>query len=85
MPQQESKTPIEIKVIWTQGCRHTMQTIEHIEDTAEEMGIALKLETILVSSLEEAREQKLQGSPTVLINGLDIDPARRLTNEYGFT
>jgi len=84
MPDQETGKDLEVKVVWTQGCRNTMKAIELIEDTAEELGIAINLETVLVSTLDEAHEHKLQGSPTVLINGLDIDPARRETASYGF-
>ena len=85
MLDQEPVADLEVKVIWTQGCRNTMQAIDRVEDVAEELGISLTLDTILVNSLEEAREHKLQGSPTILIDGRDIDPARRQSSEYGFT
>ena len=61
-----------------------MPTIERIQDVAEELDVAIELRTTLVSNLDEARRHRFQGSPTVLIDGLDIDPTRRASTDFGF-
>ncbi len=40
---------------------------------------------ILVRTHEEAARYRLHGSPTVLVEGLDADPAMRGRTDYGFT
>lgn len=77
--------PMEIKVLHTEGCQGTPGAIELIEDVAAGMGALVRLEQILVESPEQAMEQRFLGSPTVLVNGLDVDPAARKNTAYGFT
>ena len=85
METQRSIEPLEIKVLYTEGCPGTPGTIELVEDVAAGMGTAIRMEQILVESPEHAMEHKFLGSPTVQVNGLDVDPAARKNTAYGFT
>jgi hypothetical protein len=49
------------------------------------MGIQIRLRKALVDSAEQADETRFLGSPTVQVNGLDIDPAARKSGSYGLT
>jgi hypothetical protein len=77
--------PLEIKVLYTAGCPGTPRTIQLIEEVVEGMGMSVRLEQILVESPEQAMEQRFLGSPTVQVNGLDVDPSARQNTAYGFT
>ena len=77
--------PLDIKVLYTEGCPATPETIELIEDVAAGMDTPIRMERILVESPEQALEQEFLGSPTVQVNGLDVDPAARKNTAYGFT
>ena len=77
--------PLNIKVLYTAGCPGMPGTIERIEDVAAGLGIPIYVEWTLVESPEQALEQRFLGSPTVQVNGLDIDPAARKNTAYGFT
>ena len=52
------------------------QAIEMLRAPLKTMGIGLKLEKIHVNSKEIALARKFRSSPTIRINGKDIDPAR---------
>jgi hypothetical protein len=76
---------VEVKVLFSEGCDNTPPTIDLIKQTALESGIEIDLKMILVESQEQARQWKFLGSPTVQVNGFDIDPSARLAAAFGFT
>ena len=66
---------VDVTVFHTEGCAATPPTIDLIKDVAQEMDIPIHLSKVLIQSPEQASELKFLGSPTVQVNGLDIDPA----------
>ncbi len=75
---------IDITVLYTEGCAATPATIELIRQVTEEKGIPFRLQEILVASPDQALQLEFLGSPTVQINGLDIEPSARSSTAYGF-
>ena len=76
---------LDVQVLYTEGCANMPQTIQRVRDVAREMGIAIQINQVLVSSQEQADALRFLGSPTVQINGQDIDPAARTATTFGFT
>ncbi len=74
-----------ILVVSTEGCVNTPRTRKLVEETATELGVAIEVKTVVVSTQAEAARYRFHGSPTVLVNGLDLDPAMRANQSYGFT
>jgi hypothetical protein len=55
------------------GCPHARDTLRNLREVIAEMGIGEdELHIIKVTSPEFAQKMKFQGSPTILINGIDI-------------
>ncbi len=75
---------INATILYTEGCAATPLTIDLVRETASEMGFGLNLETIRVEDQRQAEDLRFLGSPTVQINGLDIDPGARDSTLYGF-
>lgn len=75
---------MNLVVLYNEGCPAITETIQRIEECLSESGIPVEMRKILVSSQEEANEWKFLGSPTVQINGIDIDPGVRDANVFGF-
>ncbi len=75
---------IKTTVLYTAGCADTPSTIDLVRRTASEMGLEIDLETIRVEDQRQAEDLKFLGSPTVQLNGLDIDPGARDSTLYGF-
>lgn len=76
---------IQVKVIYTEGCANTPPTIQRVEEVARKMGIGIVLTTVRIATQDEAEAHRFQGSPTVLVGGLDVDPAMREGRSFGFT
>ena len=75
----------DVNTLYTNGCEATPPTIELVRAIATEMGIHARVKTVLVESPEQAIQLRFLGSPTVQVNGLDIDPSARTSSSYGFT
>jgi len=76
--------PIDVAVLFTDGCANTPPTVALVEEVARKLDIQIRLRRVRIESVEQAIERKFLGSPTVLVNGLDIAPAARSSVAYGF-
>lgn len=76
---------VDVTVISIKGCQATPPTIELVESVAKEMNININLNVTYVNTIEQALENRFMGSPTVQINGLDIEPELRKNELFGVT
>ncbi len=54
-----------------------------LAEAMEELGIDQPVEIIDVRGEQEALQLKFLGSPTIRVNGQDVDPAARQSIDYG--
>lgn len=55
------------------GCPHAKDTLQNLRKVMTEMGIGKnELQIIIVPSPEAAQKMKFQGSPSILVDGVDI-------------
>jgi len=54
-----------------------------LAEAMEELGIDQPVEVIDVRGEQEAQQLKFLGSPTIRVNGQDVDPAAREAIDYG--
>jgi hypothetical protein len=74
-----------VVVLHNEGCPATPKTIELIKECILELGIKnIDFQEVLIATQEEAEEWRFLGSPTVQVNGIDIDPSARNSNVFGF-
>ena len=85
MKKLSDSRALVVTVQHTEGCPGTPTTIELIEQVAAGTSTPIHLELTLVETPEQALEQRFLGSPTIQVNGLDVDPAARKNTAYGFT
>jgi len=52
---------------------------------AERLGLTIAVREVSVRDAQEARRLRALGSPTVLVEGQDVDPAARGLRSYGMT
>ncbi len=80
-----TKKPLQVMVLYTDGCTGASPMAKLVEKTAASMGIAIELQMLLITTQAQAEELHFYGSPTVQINGLDMEPAARGSRAVGFT
>ncbi len=66
-----------IRLLYFEGCPNYDDALRIIKEVCHELNIPEdKIEIIEVNSLEEAVKYRFLGSPTVQVNGLDVEETR---------
>jgi len=68
---------VQIRILCSEGCANTAPTVELVKNVAQDLNIPVNIEMVMVGTQEQARELRFLGSPTVQIDGLDIEPSAR--------
>jgi len=73
-----------IEILYTEDCPFWKEVAENIGEILKEFKIKALVKRVKVSNEDEAKRLKFPGSPTVRINGVDIDPmAKETTGAMG--
>ncbi len=65
---------MEIEILYFEGCPHGLEARKLVEETLAERGVSAKIKLVLVDSNEEAQRRRFLGSPTVRVDGVDVEP-----------
>jgi glutaredoxin len=74
---------MEIEFLYFDGCPYHKTAFKHLNEVLKEEKIEAKVERINVKSNEEAKKLRFLGSPSVRINGKDIDKNAQKLRDYG--
>jgi hypothetical protein len=66
---------VKIEMLFWEGCPSHPEALELLRDVLRERGIEDPIELREVFTLEDAVEHGFPGSPTIRIDGRDVDPA----------
>jgi hypothetical protein len=77
--------PVKVQVLHLAGCPATAATIRLVEEVACTLGVSINLESVLVETAEQAQALAFLGSPTVQVEGRDIEPEARTRQDFGLT
>ncbi len=75
----------KIMFLHTDCCHAYHQAFDELEKALKENGVPVQFEVILITSEEEAKKYKFFGSPTIQINGEDVDTKARMVTKYGMS
>jgi hypothetical protein len=81
----DTATAVQIRVLYSEGCASTPPTVELVKNVAQELNIPVNMKIVMVGTQEQARELRFLGSPTVQIEGFDIEPSARDSLAFGLT
>ena len=76
---------IVIQILFSEGCPHTSATIDLVKSVSKEMKLDIALERIQIDDHLQAQKLNFLGSPTIRVNGVDIDPSARSAQFSGLT
>jgi hypothetical protein len=64
---------IEVDLLWWQGCPSTDHALALVRGALDELGLnSVQIRMVEIETDEQARELGFRGSPTILINGVDV-------------
>ena len=74
---------MQIKVLYFEGCPTHEATAELVRQTVDRLGLDADIAKIHVETEEQARQMKFLGSPSVHIDGVDIEPDAEANMTFG--
>jgi hypothetical protein len=75
---------MKVQVLFIKGCPNHEPTVRLIKEVIAEYDLRADVEEVEVKSSAEAKRQRFLGSPTVLVDGIDIEPSTSGRTDWGF-
>ena len=70
----QTNASVRVEILAREDCPNRGMALVVVERVVDETGIPVEIEVVEVSSDEDAEERRALGSPTVLVDGRDVDP-----------
>lgn len=74
---------MKIELLYFSGCPTYQEAETLIEDVVRSLGVPAEIEPREIKTQEDAAGLRFLGSPTVRVDGVDIDPWARSSADYG--
>jgi hypothetical protein len=71
-----------VEVLTFEGCPHAQPALELVERVVEELGLDATVRRVDVPDLETAEAHRFLGSPTIRVNGRDVEPGADERSEF---
>ena len=74
---------MKIEVLYFDGCPNHKPAVERVQQSLREEGVSAELVEVNVGDGSIAQQVGFLGSPSVRVNGLDVEPEAGAAREYG--
>ena len=74
---------LQIEVLYFENCPNHLPTVERINAVLREEGWRADVQEVPVSDLQTAQRVNFLGSPTVRVDGIDIEPEALDSRDFG--
>lgn len=74
---------VKIELLYFEGCPSYEALLPELRGLLAGEGIAAEVELRRVETIEDAERERFLGSPTVRIDGCDVDPGAAEREDYG--
>src|SRR6266436_7957884 len=74
---------MKIEVLYFDGCPNHKPAVERVQELLREEGVSAELLEVNVGDASIVQQVGFLGSPSVRVNGLDVEPEARAAREYG--
>ncbi len=75
---------MRIEVLYFDGCPNHEALLPHLRELLDRAEVDDEIRLVAVESPEAAEREKFLGSPTLRIDGIDVDPGAPMRTDYGF-
>ena len=74
---------MKIEVLYFEDCPHHLPTLERISQVLREECCDAEVREVLVPDVQTAKRTNFLGSPTIRVNGIDIESNARKRKDFG--
>ncbi|MBW0090068.1 hypothetical protein I4I73_14505 [Pseudonocardia sp. KRD-184] len=76
---------VSVTMLHTEGCPNAIEYLPWLRELVAGAGIAQPVRVRMITSPEQALGERFLGSPTVRVNGRDVDPSAGQRRDYGLS
>lgn len=73
-----------VEILYFEGCPHYERARELVERASEELGLSPQIRLVKVPDSDAATRLRFLGSPTVRVNGRDVEPGADEREAFAF-
>ena len=77
------ESPAKVEILYFDGCPSHEALLPRLRELMEEAGLTVPIELTHVTSVEDAERERFLGSPTLRVDGDDVDPTAGECSDYG--
>ena len=74
---------VEVELLVSESCPSRETAAAAVLAAAEEDGVSVALSERVVTTVDEARALRMPGSPTVRVEGRDVEPGAEDRDDFG--
>ena len=74
-----------VEILKVDGCVNTESVVSSVNRLVRELGVETEVREVNVADEEAARLLRFLGSPTVRVNGRDVEPGAEARTNYGLS
>lgn len=74
-----------IDILYFEGCTNYEPAVALARSVAGELGIDAEINVIEIMGPDDARARRFLGSPSIQVNGVDVEPEARERSDFGFS
>jgi hypothetical protein len=75
---------LKVELLYVENCPNHLRTLALVLESAVELGVVIDLEPVLVRQNDDVVALRFLGSPTVRVDGVDIEPSARSRTDFAF-
>lgn len=76
---------MKIEILYFAGCPNHAPAVDRVREVLRQEEVIAELVEIEITESDTAREIGFLGSPSVRVNGQDVEPSARAENDFGLT
>ncbi|MDQ3151082.1 MAG: thioredoxin family protein [Actinomycetota bacterium] len=74
-----------VEMLHTEGCPHAVRYLPRLRRLAVDAGVGDPVRVRVIADDDTARRERFLGSPTVRVDGRDVDPGAGARRDYGLS
>lgn len=83
MPPTGDDSTVRVDLLYIDGCPSHPALLAHLRRLLDTEGVRAAVHQIRIDGPEHAVEHRFLGSPTLRVDGVDVDPAAASRTDYG--
>lgn len=73
---------MKIELLYFESCPSYQTALKYLEEIIKEQKLGIQVEMVKIESDEEVQKNRFLGSPSVKVNGRDIEPSARERGDF---